>query len=98
MRRDTIDFQVIPEHQDKMHIRQDKIHVVHIGVKPDRYGYTSPAASPPAIGYLSRICEENGFGILTDAFIRLKANPGFSDLVLNVTGGMTGDDKPFLQR
>jgi len=83
---------------DKMHIPQEKIHVVHIGVKPGQYVYTPPATSPPAIGYLSRICEENGFEILMDAFILLKTEPRFNDLVLLATGGMTGDDKPFLHR
>jgi len=84
--------------QEKMHIPQNKIHVVHIGVKPEQYICSPPASSPPAIGYLSRICEENGFEILVDAFIRLKAEPRFSDLVLKATGGMTGDDKSFLNR
>ena len=84
--------------QEKMHIPQEKMHVVHIGVKPEQYVYSSPAVSPQAIGYLSRICEENGFEILVDAFIKMKAEPRFSNLVLNVTGGMTGDDKPFLNR
>lgn len=84
--------------REKMYIPQNKIHVVHIGVKPEQYICSSPATSPPAIGYLSRICEENGFEILVDAFIRLKAEPRFSNLVLKATGGMTGDDKSFLNR
>jgi glycosyltransferase involved in cell wall biosynthesis len=52
---------------------------------------------PQAIGYLSRICEENGFGVLTDAFIRVKKDPRFAGLKLRATGGMTADDKPFLR-
>ncbi len=84
--------------QDKMNIPQDKMHVIPIGVVPEQYIVTSPAASPQAIGYLSRISEENGFEVLMDAFILLKRQPRFSDLVLIATGGMTGDDKPFLNR
>jgi glycosyltransferase involved in cell wall biosynthesis len=84
--------------QEKLQIPSDKIHIVHIGVKPENYIYSSPATSPPAIGYLSRICEENGFEILVDAFILLKSDPRFNDLKLKVTGGMTGDDRPFLDR
>jgi glycosyltransferase involved in cell wall biosynthesis len=76
-------------------IMQDKM---HIGVKPENYLYSSPATSPRAIGYLSRICEENGFEILVDAFILLKSDPQFRTLKLKITGGMTGDDKPFLHR
>ena len=84
--------------QDKMQIPPDKIHVVHIGVKPDNYFYSSPLTSPQTIGYLSRICEENGFEILADAFILLKSDPQFETLKLKITGGLTGDDKPFLHR
>ena len=84
--------------QDKMHIPPDKIHIVHIGVKPENYIYSPPATSPRAIGYLSRICEENGFEILVDAFIGLKKDPFFKELKLKISGGMTGDDKPFFQR
>ena len=84
--------------QDKMDIPQEKMHIVHVGVKPENYTWTPPADSPPAIGYLSRISEDNGFEVLVDAFIRLKAMPGFNDLRLIATGGMTSDDQPFLHR
>jgi glycosyltransferase involved in cell wall biosynthesis len=84
--------------QERMKISPDNMHVVHIGVKPENYIYSPPAASPPAIGYLSRICEENGFEILVDAFILLKKEPRFNNLRLKITGGMTHDDEPFLKR
>jgi glycosyltransferase involved in cell wall biosynthesis len=84
--------------QEKMHISPGKMNVVHIGVKPENYTFTLPATDPPAIGYLSRICEENGFEILVDAYLLLKEDPRFGNLKLKVSGGMTGDDQPFLQR
>jgi glycosyltransferase involved in cell wall biosynthesis len=84
--------------QEKLQIPSDKIHIVHIGVNPENYLYSQPATSPRAIGYLSRICEENGFEILVDAFILLKSYPQFNDLKLKITGGMTDDDNPFLHR
>ncbi|MCX6304908.1 MAG: glycosyltransferase family 4 protein [Bacteroidetes bacterium] len=84
--------------QEKMQIPSGKMHVVHIGVKPENYSFTLPASAPQAIGYLSRICEENGFEILVDAFIMLKTDPRFNQLKLKVTGGMTGDDQTFLQQ
>ena len=83
--------------QEKMHISPGNMNVVHIGVKPENYSWSPPATAPAAIGYLSRICEENGFEILVDAFIQLKSDDRFRDLKLIVTGGMTGDDHPFLQ-
>ena len=84
--------------QKKMKIPSEKMNVVHIGIKPGNYTFSLPADSPPAIGYLSRICEENGFEILVDAFILLKRESRFDPLKLKVTGGMTGDDQPFIKR
>jgi glycosyltransferase involved in cell wall biosynthesis len=81
----------------KMKLPDEKVHVVHIGVDPAEYEYFPDPPTSPAIGYLSRICEDNGFGILADAFILLKSGHGFDDLRLIATGGMTGDDKPFFQ-
>lgn len=81
----------------RMKIPAEKMHVVHIGVDPGNYPVQKPAERPQAIGYLSRICEENGFGILTDAFILLKKDPRFAGIKLRATGGMTADDKPFLK-
>jgi len=82
--------------QQKMKIPAGKMHVIPIGVQPESYSFSLPADTPQAVGYLSRISEENGFGVLTDAFILLKEDPRFADLKLKVSGGMTGDDKPFL--
>ncbi|MEI6060986.1 MAG: glycosyltransferase family 4 protein [Bacteroidota bacterium] len=82
--------------QQKMSLPADKLHVQHIGVDPSAYNYSKPAAGPQVIGYLSRMCEENGFEVLVDAFIRLKENPAFGTLKLKATGGMTGDDTKFI--
>ena len=81
--------------KEKLSIPDDKLHVVPIGIKPDLYRINEPASDPPAVGYLSRICHENGFEILADAFIILKKDPHFKNLKLKVSGGMTGDDKSF---
>jgi len=42
--------------------------------------------------------EENGFGILVDAFIRLKKNAEFSSTKLILTGGKTDDDTPYISK
>lgn len=80
---------------ERMEIPGEKLHVVPIGVKPEKYVVTPPASEPPALGYLSRICHDNGFHILVDAFIALRNDPRFSTLRLFATGGMTGDDRSF---
>ena len=84
--------------QQRMKIPEEKMHVVHIGVNPAAYEPSPPATDPPAIGYLSRMNEENGFEIFIDAFIELKQNEAFAPLRLYATGGMTGDDKKFINR
>jgi glycosyltransferase involved in cell wall biosynthesis len=84
--------------QKRMSIPDEKLHILHVGVNPAAYLYTKPATEPQAIGYLSRICEENGFEVLIDAFIRLKENPDFRTLKLKATGGMTGDDTKFINK
>ena len=42
--------------------------------------------------------EENGFEILIDAFLILKAKPEFSSLKLILTGGKTSDDNKFIEK
>jgi len=84
--------------QKRMSIPDEKLLVLHVGVDPKSYTYTKPATHPQVIGYVSRICEENGFEVLIDAFIRLKENPEFTTLKLKATGGMTGDDTKFIQK
>jgi len=84
--------------QQRMKIPDEKLHVVHIGVNPDAYEPTVPATDPPAIGFLSRMNEGNGFGLLVDAFLLLKKKQELSSLRLYATGGMTGDDLPFFRK
>ncbi|MEI6047860.1 MAG: glycosyltransferase family 4 protein [Bacteroidota bacterium] len=52
----------------------------------------------PAIGYFCRISSQNGFDKLVDAFIDLKSGDSLPGLTLHVSGGFTGDDKPFIAK
>jgi len=81
----------------KLAIPDEKIHVVPIGIRPDLYQYNTPAANPSAIGFLSRMCEDNGLGVLVDAFIQLRSDNRFTDIRLHLAGGMTGDDRTFVK-
>ena len=84
--------------QKRMSIPDEKLHVLHVGVDPNSYTYSKPSSEPQAIGFVSRMCEENGFEILIDAFILLKKNPAFRNLKLKATGGQTGDDTKFIHK
>jgi glycosyltransferase involved in cell wall biosynthesis len=82
--------------KEKMDIPVDKLTSVHIGVDPADYTFKPVAEKKRKIGYVSRMCHENGMDILVDAFILLKKKKGFEDVQLVLTGGSTGDDRKFL--
>ena len=84
--------------REQLDIPGDKIKVISGGVNLDEYEISSLPLDPPVIGYLCRMSEYFGLGILADAFIRLKRDKGFKDLKLYVTGGYTGEDKPFVKK
>lgn len=83
---------------EKMTIPSEKMHVVHIGVDPDKYAIKEPAVDPPVIGYVSRSNKENGFELLVEAFIWLKDNTPYKNARLKVTGGKTSDDNQLLNK
>lgn len=82
--------------QTKLHLPDNQIRTLHLGVDPADYRYTSPLEKGRNIGFLSRLCKENGLDILVDAFILLKKKPELSDCTLILTGGHTADDNAFL--
>lgn len=84
--------------KQKLQIPTEKLFVVPIGINPSKYKAFTPSVNPIVIGYLSRLCEENGLEILIDAFIELKDKPSFKNAKLRLTGGQTGDDSSFLKR
>jgi glycosyltransferase involved in cell wall biosynthesis len=83
---------------EKMNIPPDKISSIHIGVDLSEYEYRNSREKERAIGFISRMCHENGLDILVDSFILLKKQKVFDDLKLIITGGETGDDKSYLKQ
>jgi len=86
------------EMKDKMRIPDEKMHIIPIGLETDLYPYAKPVSHPPTIGYISRMYEEHGFGLLIDAFIQLKKDPDFKDVLLKLSGGYTADDKRYVRQ
>ena len=82
--------------KEKMEIPEQKLSTVHIGVDPADYTFKPVSEKKRNIGYVSRMCFENGLDILIDAFILLKQKEGFEDVGLVLTGGSTGDDRKYL--
>jgi glycosyltransferase involved in cell wall biosynthesis len=82
----------------RMTIPESKMVPVHIGVDTADYSPKNICEKEPVIGYLSRMCEENGLAVLVDAFILLRKNPAYSTVKLKITGGKTGDDIQFIKK
>lgn len=86
------------EMKRKMRIPDDKMYVVPIGLDYSLYKYSEPAENPQAIGFLSRMYEEHGFGLFIDSYIKLKQDPEFKDVLLKLSGGYTADDKKYVKK
>ncbi|NIA15117.1 MAG: glycosyltransferase [Nitrospiraceae bacterium] len=86
------------EMSTRMSIPRDRIVVAPVGIELDGIEPVSAPVNPPVIGYLSRMSECLGLGLLVDAFVQLKQDSRFKDLRLRVTGGQTAEDEPFLAR
>jgi glycosyltransferase involved in cell wall biosynthesis len=80
----------------KTGIDASNIVIVPLGFDPEEHTMTRSETHGPAVGYFCRVNKQNGFDKLVDAFIRLKKKNTIAGLTLNVCGGYTGDDKPFL--
>lgn len=76
-------------------IPRGKIDVLFPGVEIDETEVPQPPFDPPAVGFLSRINEAQGFNLLVDAFIDLKQDPALKNLRLRASGGCTPADRPF---
>jgi glycosyltransferase involved in cell wall biosynthesis len=84
--------------QAQLNIPSGKLHVVYGGIDLNRYQRTALTFDPPIIGYLCRMSEYFGLGIIVDAYIKLKQDTRFKDIKLYLMGGYTGDDKPFVNK
>ena len=80
----------------RLAIPPERIHVVYSGIQAEDYRTSASPPEPPTIGYLSRMCESQGLGVLVEAFLRMKRDPRLKTLKLKVTGGSTGEDRRFL--
>jgi glycosyltransferase involved in cell wall biosynthesis len=86
------------EMKQKMRIPESKLFTVPIGIDSSLYKHSKPVINPPVIGYISRMYEEHGFGLLIDAYIKLKRNPLFKNTLLKLSGGYTADDKKYVKK
>jgi glycosyltransferase involved in cell wall biosynthesis len=84
------------EMKERMALADEKMHIVPLGIDLKERAQSSLPDDPPVLGYLSKMCDSLGLGVLTDAFIELKKKPGLENLKLRATGGQLGDDKKYV--
>ena len=67
------------------------------GITTDGFASNENEVFPPTVGFLARLCPLKGLDILIDAFLILKESGKYQDLHLEIAGGMTEEDEPFVQ-
>jgi glycosyltransferase involved in cell wall biosynthesis len=83
--------------KEKLGISDSQISTLYLGVDPNDYHFINATQKPRNIGFISRLCPENGLDILIDAYINLKQREGNEDVNLLLTGGHTNDDNIFIK-
>ncbi len=81
----------------RLQIPYELFHVVNIGIDLKGYEAAPITFNPPVIGYISRMSESSGLGLLVDAFLILKEDSRLNKLKLHAAGGYTGDDRRFIE-
>jgi len=84
--------------QRELRLPADRIKIVNGGINLQGYERSSLPFDPPVMGFLCRMSEYFGLGIVVDAFLELKRDTRFHGLKLHLMGGYTGLDKPFVDQ
>lgn len=79
--------------QKRANLSPEHFEIIPSGIDTANYQVHTPAFDPPIIGYLSRISDGLGISTLLQAFEALKQKPGFSNLKLKISGGISAEDK-----
>ncbi len=85
------------EMQPILDIPDEKLFVHHITIDPADYTYQNASEKPLNVGYISRMCEDNGLEVLVDAFILLRKDSKWREVKLVITGGSTGENDKFVK-
>jgi glycosyltransferase involved in cell wall biosynthesis len=86
--------------RERLSIPPQKMLVLAPGIDVSRYEQAAAGPQVPTIGFLGRMCKDNGLDILQEAFCRI--TDGSSDfskgIRLLVCGGKTSADKQFIEQ
>ena len=79
--------------RERLHLAENAVEVVHNGIQLDGYSTAPTPPTPPAIGYLARMCREKGVEVLVDTFIFLARKLGDATTRLHIAGAATAGDE-----
>jgi glycosyltransferase involved in cell wall biosynthesis len=82
----------------RLGIFEDKINTVYMGIDLNEYPPAQQLSEKPVIGFLSRMCPQRGLDILIDTFIMIRQNPELKKCQLQISGGKSQADEPFLRK
>ncbi len=81
----------------KLSLEPHRIRMIYPGLNPDEYTPAAQKPAEPVIGFLARMCEDNGLDILVDAMAILIKDRAFDSVRLKICGGKTAADKRYLR-
>lgn len=82
---------------ERLGLAAGKLRVVPLGIDLDAVPSVAPMEGPPVLGFLSRLAESEGLGVLIDSFIELKKKPEWEALRLRATGGVTPVNETYVR-
>jgi glycosyltransferase involved in cell wall biosynthesis len=107
-----VDLFMAPSHyfgnlmRERLGLPADRVRVVHNGINLDGYAVevqnhgeaskARPRLSPPALGFLARMCREKGLDTLVEAYIILRQRGRVGALKLRVGGSCGPADEAFV--
>ncbi len=80
----------------RMRLPDEQVRVFPNGIDLTDFPKTEPAPTSPTIGFLARMIEGKGLGLVIDAFILLKKRGTFPEAKLRVAGAMTAEDERYV--
>lgn len=82
--------------QPKLELREEQIAVIPPGLPLEGYERSPLPESPPVLGFLSRLTQSLGLDILVEAYLALRKTEALREMRLHLCGGLTGDDRAFV--
>ena len=81
---------------ERIGLKTEQISVIPAGIDTQDFVPAPQPPETPTIGYLARMCHDNGLDILVNALYMLRRDERFNTVKLKITGGGTRSDDAFM--